>query len=194
MKSLDPIEDRQRAAKLPQLRDLFGYSASIAESDAELAMRRYEYALEQRDKLNERIRFGCLTLNAASLIAVGTLLQNFDKFEKLGFDKTTLVGAVAFFAVGLAVGAIAIWSNGNHYVQLAAEAFEFRINTAHRSALFQNRISERAEDDVAEELKKPAQSAPDFAYSPLTITLTNFSGSCWLTGLGWIIGAFVFCS
>ena len=188
MNTLDPIEDRIRASKLPQLRDLYGYSASVAESDAELAMRRYEYALEQRDKLNERIRFGCLTLNAASLVALGTLAQNIDKVVDFGLSKTTITGVAALFGMGLAFGALAIWSNGSHYVDLAAQAFKFRLDTAHRSALYQAKISERAEDEVSEELKKAPPSAPAFAYSTRTITLTNFSGCFWLVGLTWIIG------
>ena len=193
MPSLDPIEDRIRASQLPRLRDIYGYSASVAESDAELAMRRYEYALEQRDKLNERIRFGCLTLNAASLVAMATLAQNLEKVEQFGLGKSTISGASILFGIGLALGALAIWSNGNHFVSLAAEAFKFRIDANHRSALYQARISENAEDEVAKKLQEVPPAVPAFAYSSLTIGLTNSSGSCWLTGLSWIVFSLVFC-
>lgn len=51
---MDPLQDRIEKAQLPKLRDLFGYNAFSSDLDAQLALRRYEYLIEQRDKLNER--------------------------------------------------------------------------------------------------------------------------------------------
>jgi hypothetical protein len=185
--TIDPFEDTKRVAGLPQVRDIFGYNASIADDEAELAARRYEYALEQRDKLNERIRFGCLTLNAASLIALASLIFNKGQLVMLGLRSSEILSPTILFGIGLAFGAVAIWSNGLFYIGMAAKAFEYRSRTAHRKALFQAKFSHRAEGDVTDELEKPAQTAPDFGFSKLTNWLTNISGFCWLVGLACIL-------
>lgn len=185
----NPISDRIKAAELPKIGDVYGYNASCAGADAQLAARRYEYALEQRDKLNERIRFGGLTLNAAALLGLASFVGDEKKLLAFGISNTVLGVSALFFGAGIIAGCLAIWTNANHYVELAGSAFKFRTDARHKFALFEAKIGEASENAVSEALAQPVDPLPDFSYSIATIWLTNFSGAFWLTGFGVVFTA-----
>ena len=184
---MDPIEDRIAKAKLPRLRDLFSYNAVRAESEASLADRRYEYLIEQRDKLNERIRFGILTLNAASLVALASLVGDEKKVKALGLGSTSIGFAALMFGIGLATAALSIWSNSNYAIHAPASAYEILMSAEHKRAYLEHTCSERSEDEYGRILDEKPNKSPDFAFSKLTIWLTNSAGSFWLSGLLFII-------
>jgi len=184
---MNPIEDRIAKAKLPKLRDLFSYNAVRAEGEAALALRRYEYLIEQRDKLNERIRFGILTLNAASLVALASLVGDEKKLKALGLGSASIGTAAMLFGIGLAAAALSIWSNSNHIIDAPASAYEILMRAEHKRAYLEHVCSERAEDEFGKILGEMPNKSPDFAFSRLTILLTNSAGSFWLSGLLFII-------
>ena len=180
---MDPLADRIEKSKLPKLRDLFGYNAAQADSEAELAARRYEYLIEQRDKLNEKIRFGILTLNAASLVALASLVGDEKKMTFLGLTASDVGYAALIFGLGLACAAVAIWSNSNQAISAPARAYEILIKAANKRAHMDQRCGERAEDEFRKLLDEKPIPSPDFAFSKLTIWSTNAAGSIWLGGL-----------
>lgn len=196
---MDPLTDRIEKSKHPRMRDLYGYNASLADAEADLAARRYEYLIEQRDKLNERIRFGILTLNAASLVALASFVGEKDKIEPLGLGGSAIGFAALMFGLGLACAAIAIWSNSNHAILAPARAFEILTKAENRRAHMDQRCGESEEEEFRQLLDEKPHASPDFAFSKLTITLTNSAGSIWLGGLMYVVykvaaAATVFCS
>lgn len=184
---MNPLTDRIKKSKEPRLRDLFGYNAAWADAEAELAVHRYEYLIEQRDKLNERIRFGILTLNAASLVALVSLVGNKEKFGILGLEPSAIGVAALMFGLGLACAAVAIWSNSNQAISAPASAYQILIAAEHKRAQLEQRCGERAEEEFGQLLDEKPHPSPDFAFSPLTIWLTNTAGSIWLVGLLFVV-------
>jgi len=181
------LSDRLTASNLPKIGEIYGYNAACANDEAQLAARRYEYALEQRDKTNERLRFGALTLNAASLFGFISLAGDQSKMSSFGISNNIIGFCSLLFGIGLIFGCLSIWTNANHYTILSAQAFKFRSDANHKSALFEQKIGPEAEKKIEEILQRPAEAAPDFEYSTLTILLTNAAGSLWMTGFGYAL-------
>ena len=163
----------------------------MADAEAELAEKRYEYAIEQRDRLQERTRFGAITLNAASLLTIGSAVKSSALATQTELVPKALAGPAAIFALGLAAGALSIWVNGNHLTIRAGEAAAANSKAAGRRALFDSKISEHAEAQIATSLdeatKEASQPPPDFTYSAAAMQFANLSAALWLTGLGWTI-------
>lgn len=187
----DAIRDRRHAAALPKIRDVYGHGASMTDAKADFAARRFEYALEQRDKMQDRLRFGAITLNAASLLTIGTTLGNKEAVTQLGIAQTSLTWPAVFFAFGLASGAMAAWVNGNHLIVRAGEAAVENERALRRKALFDAKISEQAETQLSasldQALAEASRPSSDFTYSTRAMQLSSLSGSLWLTGLLWIV-------
>ena len=184
---MKPIEDRIEKSKLPKLRDVFGYNAARADAESALALNRYQYLIEQRDKLNERIRFGILTLNGASLVALASILGDSAKIDSLGLTANSIGYASIMFGLGLICAALSIWSNSNQAIFAPAEAYELLAKAEHKRAQLEQICSERAEEEYRKSLEETPSKSPDFAFSKMTIALANAAGSIWLGGLVFLI-------
>lgn len=188
----DAIESRRKAAALPTLREVYRYNASQADAAAALAVRRYEALLEQRDRLTERMRFGVLSLNAASLIALAALIGDKAKLAQLGLSPKIVVVSAVFFVVGSVMSAIAIRMAAIHMTTQAPVASQRVLDSRALVALVDSSCSMQAEEDFQKALAARTDKVdPDYAWSFAVINVTSWAEGCWLGGVSAILGSMI---
>lgn len=174
-----------KLAKLPALREIYRVNATLADEDLYIATRRYEQALDRRDKLRERTRFGLLALNAASLVALLSSLGS-PWATKLQIDEADIAQSVFFFLVGLIGGAIAIWWSGITATRDAATDFEDLLEVRQRKADYDGAATPDAEKKLVNRPAPKWKIPPDYRWSKIDNLLTNLAGSAWLCAVGGI--------
>lgn len=172
-----------KIADLPALRDIYRYSASMADEELALTTRRYEQTLERRDKLRERIRFGLLALNATSLAAVfGSLGSKW--VTKFGITDSDIAQTMTLFIIGLMAGASAIWWSGITATKDAANDFENLLEVRARKAEYDAAATVEAEQKLLSRTLPESKIPPDYRWSKIDNILTNFAGGFWLYAVG----------
>lgn len=175
-----------------KMRDLFGYNAAMADDELSFATARCIYALDRRDRLEERVRFGCLALNSAALLALLTAGgSKEDKLASLGVSSGTVAIGAAFFIIGAMMAALAIWASTRHFIRVTGPEIGNLYAARAKKALFDSLPSEDAGCRVSAALDEPVHEMGDFKFSPVEMFLTNMSGCMWLTGAGVVLFAMV---
>jgi hypothetical protein len=172
----------------PKMRELYGYNAAIADEELSFATARCIDALDRRHRLQERVRFGTLALNSATLLALMTITANDSKnLTLIGLDAGTVVGAIALFILGTMLSGLAIWTSTNHYIEVTGSAAEHVYAARHKKALFEMTADNEADLKIKAALDLPARELWDYKFSKLDIILFNASGIMWLVGTGMLL-------
>lgn len=146
----------------PKIKDVIPINFSAYSADAALMRSRLEYLVNRRDQMFDRLRFGYLALNGASLTAL---------MACLGGD-----------------GQAAAWIGFNppraRYRKEAADALVRRAAVQRLADLYEGAYTEKNLAQVDEAMPDLVK-APlvDFQYSAPAIILQNLSGGAWLTGI-----------
>ena len=184
---MTPTEARPKLemsnAERPLMQEIYGYNASIEKEEFAVATRRYEYALDRREKVLDRTRFGALAINGATLLAVlGAFGNSGQILHQFGVSDTALKSTIVILTIGMALSALAIWWIAIFHTQIAAKDFEHLSKSCHRNALMQARATDDIQDQFSRALIEKSHNT-DFSYSKLDHLLINASGSCWLTAI-----------
>lgn len=175
-----------------KLRDVVPSLAVQHEHDRSAAQHDFDYTIERRDSLNDRIQFGSFTINGASLLALmGVLGGNGEAAQWLGFTPSLALFSAGSFTLGCILAGHAINQQLNQITEEAGDA-NTRIMTLRRLAAMYDEPYSREVYDKLDQVMKEHHASPliGFRYSNWAITVRHLSGGCWLAGiLAPIIGA-----
>ncbi|MGH6786984.1 MAG: hypothetical protein ACREBO_09140 [Novosphingobium sp.] len=184
MNQNDPIRARRQRADTPKMREVYRYNAAHADAAAAIAERRYEVILDQRDRLADRLRFGALSINAASLFALGAVVGDQKKLTSLGLGREVVIVAAMLFLLGVLLSAIGLRQASWHMIGQVPKAFQRMLDSRHERALMDATCSDDAEQRFSETIaNKKAEGDPDYAWSPQADAFTNWSGGAWVGGV-----------
>jgi hypothetical protein len=161
-----------KLAELPALREIYRVNATLVDEELSFATKRYEQILDRRDRLRERMRFGLLALNAASLAGLLSSLGS-QWTTKLRLAEADIALAVLCFLVGLISGAIAIWWSGTVVTQDAAEDFANLLDVRLRKAEYDEAATPEAELRLVNRPKPERTTPPDYRWSKIDNILTS---------------------
>ncbi len=119
-------------AELPKITEMDPVTAAMALRNFEHDAATYRHLVERRDTLLDRIQFGAVALNAASLLALlGALGGGGKAAVWLGFNAANALYSSVFFAAGLVAAGVAILHGHNRLTVESGDAFA-RMWAAHR--------------------------------------------------------------
>jgi hypothetical protein len=169
----------------PTMRDLYGYNAKMAEDELAFAARRYEYILERRDRISERLRFGSLALNAASIVAIVTALSSAAQpLGKLGVTAGATICVCIAFLIGMILAGTAVWAGFTHAIDVTSDELKHVQGLRHTNALFEHCWTKNIEVAIGEELgERKAVVTADYRYSSAEMALVQWSSLFWLGGV-----------
>lgn len=172
-------------AEVPKIRDKSQVNWAMFNADAEHTARRCDYLITRRDQLLDRLRFGILALNGASLIALMSMLGGSGSTAAwLGFNQSIARDSAIAFALGVVLAGISAMMDANLYRTEAADAEVRRSTVGRLTALYE---ADFTDDNyrTAGEVMKQYHDLPlvDFQFSKVAITLQNFAGGAWLFGI-----------
>lgn len=166
--------------KHPSLGEVYGYQAIIEREALATANVRYAYSLERRDKLSDRVRFGSLALNGATLAALaGVLGDAKSSLIALGVTDTAIRTAFVLLVIGMIQSALAIWWSGICFTNWASLDSTRLFKARHRAALMEMKRSEESQKQLSDMMSE-TQEVSGFEMSKLDILLTNGGGSFWI--------------
>lgn len=161
------------------------YNQVVSADAVEFDTRRFEYAVQRRDALIDRIRFGALTLNGASLVGLLAALGGNGQAAKwLGFTPDITLLSASLFAGGVVFAGLSILLEANRCTGQAADAYLRRQAAVSFKASYAQRLSKEGLAK-SERLLNAYTKAPlvDFGYSKLGNVAQSLSTSFWITGL-----------
>lgn len=174
----------------PSLGEVYSYQAAIEREELARASQRYVYALERRDKLADRVRFGSLALNGATLAALLGVIGNAKAgLLALGVTDLGVRTAVVMLVIGMVQSALGVWWSGMCFTKWAGEEAGRLYDARHRAALMEMKLDDWSRQKLAELLDTPRE-AGGFEQSRIDVMLCNGGGSFWIgamAALGWPI-------
>lgn len=171
--------------QIPTIGAVQRYVAHFNELEHDEAAHRFDQLLDRRDKLSERMVFGSLSLNGASVFG---LLSVWDRLSKLGLSPKEIAAATAAFVIGVAcAGASVICQHSNLTVyagrQCARMSFLRRIK-----ALMATEYTEDNSNVLDDHMQKLSEHAPrDFDDSKWALWLRATSGGVWLGAMFYLL-------
>lgn len=165
--------------------DAHPFNRVQAEYELEFDTRRFEYLVQRRDTLLDKIRFGALTLNGASLVGLlAALSGNGQAAAWLGFNAQIAAWSGALFAGGVLAAGLSIILEARRCTEETGRAVVRRHAASSYRAAFAQRLTPAAEE-TTERLMKEHHNSPlvDFGYSKAATWAQSTSTACWLTGI-----------
>ncbi|MEG3150067.1 hypothetical protein U1769_09225 [Sphingomonas sp. ZT3P38] len=144
----------------------------------------YERLLSRRDELEDRLWFGGIAINAASLLALLSALGGKGEAAKwLGFDGPIALGSACAFTVGLIAAITALTVRQRIYYRETSDAY-MRVMTAVR-IVSEFETADPDDHDRLEALFQEYLGLPlvSFQFSRVAIVLQSLSGGAWLAGI-----------
>lgn len=174
-----------RLADAPRVESAFPELAELNRHDRDLALADFRYLLERRDKLTERIRFGLLTLNGASLLALLSALGGSGQAATwLGFTRENAIYSATAFTAGLFLAGSAVWAQQNWYTEEVGDASKRVRTLARTSAQFRRPLTKRNVDQVGKHIDEVGDlPLVGFQYSFWAILAQNAAASAWFIGI-----------
>lgn len=168
-----------------QVSDILTSGLATANAEYQIAAKRFEYLIARRDALVDKVRFGTLALNGASIIALLTILGGSGKAAAwVGFNPERARWSLLFFALGTILSGLSAWIEADRARGEPADAFQrmsFYGSLASMHAMPASDENVRA----AVEQWKGTKDLPliDFQYSRWAIGAGAFGAACWLGGI-----------
>ena len=160
-------------------------NAAMFDSDVDHYARRFEYLANRRDQLLDKLRFGVLGLNGASIIALMSALGGKGSAATwLGFTEQTAQASAAAFIAGAIAAGVAITLEANLHRTEAGDC-EARRSTAIRlNALYKAKLNAKNFDQAGAVMKEyHALPLVDFQFSKAAIVFQNCAAGAWLFGV-----------
>lgn len=170
---------------MPKLKEVnpFGYELNLQNRNISLGER--DYLIQRRDQLQDKINFGLIALNGASLVALLSLLAGKGEASKaLGFSGFNALWSATGFTVGLLLAAYAIARSHSVSIDEASNANTRLIKLSALVAHYENETSTEV-FERNEELFNNYVAVPltGFTYSRRAILAQSFSAWAWFFGL-----------
>jgi hypothetical protein len=169
----------------PTVGERHPFNLREAQAAEDFVASRYEYLIERRDDLLDRIRFGSLKLNGASLLALLAALGGKGEAATwLGFTAQTTRISAALFLVGAISAGISILLEANVHRTQSGDAFQrLSAATLHRSSY--DNADSPANDQLTGRLMIEYQKSPlvDFKFSAPALWAQSVSTGLWLAGI-----------
>lgn len=169
----------------PKIGDVQRFVAHFNDAEHEEASHRYDQLIELRDKLSERMIFGALALNGASVFG---LMSVWEKLLKLGFYPHELAGLSATLVAGVAsAGFSAVFQQVN-IVRNAARQYARMAHLRRMKALMATDYTESNAQILSEHIDQLPDHPPrDFKESIAAFALRGLSGGLWLGAMGYLL-------
>ncbi|HEY6917547.1 MAG TPA: hypothetical protein VI381_07900 [Allosphingosinicella sp.] len=161
---------------------------SLAESHAfarHAAHEELRYLIDRRDKLTDRIRFGLLALNGASLVAlIGALGGGGNAAQWLGFTHNNSIFSAAAFTFGLALAGWSVVAQQSAFVREAGDG-SARAQTLNRLASLYKLPATKENVERMSETMNELNDLPltGFQFQHRSIFAQNFSAGAWFAGI-----------
>jgi len=169
--------------KPPKVREIMPDAASMADIDFDMAEREYALLIEQRTRLNEKARFGILTLNSAGLVGLLSALGQPELVETAFGARVNLLASAVFFLLGIVAGAVSIWAEAVESNYRIADQLPRRSTAQITKALYDGPYNERQDALLREQLTKEITSSPLYRRSRWAEWSMSASIGLWLGGM-----------
>lgn len=171
--------------KAPRVADVSPVNSATFAADAELNRSRFEYLAERRDQLLDKLRFGFLALNGASLLAlISALGGDGHAAAWIGINPPRARWCAAAWVLGVVLAGVSSWLEGERYRAEASDAFRRQVAARHLASLHNGLANQDTLLKIEEAMKEYFElPLVDFQYSGLAIALQNASGAIWLAGI-----------
>jgi hypothetical protein len=175
--------------KPPLMSDVRRYLDSTNKHQLSIAETRYEYLLQRRDQLFDKVRNGLLALNSASLLAVLTALGNPTVSSgKFGLSVNDLAAAACAFAVCLILACVGFWIETNRMQGEVATQFDRMLRHQNLRGMLDSTFTAEHDAQCHEAMKEVHKLPPkDFGHSKFEIIVTNTAGGIWIGGMAVLI-------
>jgi len=167
------------------LRTVDPVNARAYELEAPFSERRYEYLVQRRDELSDKIRTGSLALNGSSLVAMLAALSGEGKAAQwIGLTPDNTALTAAFFVVGAAASGAAIIVANGLFATEASDAFDRMLKARQVLSIYDAEDSQQSRDASLRALQD-FHAAPlvDFQYSRASIAAQSSGAGLWLAGM-----------
>ncbi|MCH2240047.1 MAG: hypothetical protein MK060_19415 [Blastomonas sp.] len=150
--------------------------------DAAEADRRY--MLQRRDQFSERLLFGAMALNGASIVALLGVLASADASAALGFNSAISIWSAASFIVGMVLAGYAANEREIVYIEEAGDAGAWAQAHAVLSAFRDQAFIDEYRKRYSSALKRIGKlQAVGYQWSPASTKAHYRAGGAWLMGI-----------
>lgn len=170
---------------MTKLKDNLVVNLAMHQFDLAAAENELQYFIRRRDEANEKLRFGLVGLNGASLVALLSALGGRGSAATwLGFTPQNALFSALLFVAGLMLAGYSINTQQNLSTTESGDA-SARVQTLRRLVALYEQDNTQANNDrygetLAEYHKLPLTG---FQFSSWAITAQHFSGGVWLAGI-----------
>jgi len=169
------------------VKDQFKGNAAYNAVEMAAADRRFDYLLQRREKLAERISFGMIALNAGTLVAVVTAAGSSSGFAQHLSDRTVAL-VVTACCIGIVAAIVSIFCDSLNVTGMASTEYSRLAHLRQTHVILESELNQDTADKLGTQVEQlPQHVARDFAYSRAAIWLLNASGFCWLIGVWCVI-------
>lgn len=167
------------------VRDEYRFLASTTDHDLQNTTECFTYLLSRRDKLFEKVRFGMLTLNAASLAGLVSVLDKTQGANAVvPLTKFCLGFAAGSFVVGMVLSVIVLGIDMGSANMYAARSFSRMSKLRSLKAMLDSYCTEHHINETIAAMKTVHSDSPrDFDYSLWALILYNGAGGAWIAGI-----------
>lgn len=172
--------------RIPVVADAVATNAAMHRRDLDIAAQQYMYFIQRRDNLIEKMRFGLVTLNGGSLIALISVLGGDGSAATwLGFTPGNAIISALSFTLGTILAGKSLDSQTNHYVQEAGDQNTRLSAYVALTALCESPLSESSYDNYGRALEATKDlPLTGFQYSWFAIHAQHLAAGAWFTGIG----------
>lgn len=160
-------------------------SFSMYRHDLEQAVEDRSYFIQRRDQLMERLHFGVLALNGASLIALLGLAGGEGRAaEALGFSGGVILFSACAFAIGIVFAAYSLNKREILYIGEAADANSRSSTLVRLVAMGQTAMTKDNHKAYGVAMTELHDLTPTgFQFNDGTIYARHLAGGAWLAGI-----------
>ncbi|WP_294211328.1 hypothetical protein [uncultured Sphingomonas sp.] len=171
----------QPVSQIKAIREHDAVNGYIAAADQNFSRARYEYLVTRRDQMQDRLRFGAMALNGASLAGLMAAMGGDGKAASwAGLSGTVALWSATAFILGITCAGVAALIASNKYTTESGDAFKRYMTAKRLAATYEGGDWDQASGAMEEHHESPLV---DFQYSTASIALQNAAHGCWLAGI-----------
>jgi hypothetical protein len=167
------------------LKDISPVTRAMHEHAFEAATTELRYHIERRDRLNDRIRFGLIALNGASLLAlIGALGGDGEAAHWLGFTSTNAMISACCFTFGLLAAGLSVTSQQTVTIKEAGDASARALVLSRLLALYEQPSTSENHERLGKAMEEySGLELTGFQFNPRSFTAQGLAASAWLIGI-----------
>lgn len=179
------MTQRMDEERIPTIGEVQRYVAHFNELEHDEASHRYDELLDRRDKLAERMVFGSLALNGASVFG---LLSVWDKLVLIGFAPDQIAGSAAMFVIGIACAGFSVTFQHSSLTVNAGRQYARMSFLRRIKAQMATEYTEANANALDQHMRELVEHSPrDFDDSHIAMWLRGISGGAWLGAMTYLL-------